>query len=180
MGPSNPDEPLHSQPVQQQTAATSLEPALSCARLSHLHLAAPKPTTTQLNRTASRRQGPVIRTTVRQCRTVIRGPLTAPAGGCDCSPASTTRAVSRILDSPHQFGVCRWRSSPDGRLLGQRQPGRRPDDPAVEPQTGEEIRTLTDHPGLARAVTFSPDCLLFASSGLKIYLWGVACTPSGN
>ena len=61
--------------------------------------------------------------------------------------------------------------------------GSRDGDPTIRlwnPQTGEEIRTLTDHPGLARAVTFSPDCLLFASSGLKIYLWGVACTPSGN
>jgi len=51
VGPSNPDEPLHSQPVQHQTAATSLQPALCGARLSHLHLAAPKPTITQLNRT---------------------------------------------------------------------------------------------------------------------------------
>ena len=100
MGPSNPDEPLHSQPVQHQTAGTSPEPALCGARLSHLHLAAPKPTTTQLNRTASRRQGPVISTTVRQCRTAISGPLTAPAGGCDCSPAGTTAGRGRPPQHP--------------------------------------------------------------------------------
>ena len=94
MGPSNPDEPL-------QSAGPATDRGyLSTAGFVLRHLAAPKPTITQLNRTASRRQGPVISTTVRQCRTAISGPLTAPGGGCDCSPASTTAGRGRPPQHP--------------------------------------------------------------------------------